>query len=82
MKGYSLGTQAMREMHEPVLQACYEKNLRVVASSFDGQWAKLATRDKKGKPLTEIQLQRDVYGDASKKYWDAISEKTDIRVKY
>lgn len=75
MKGYSLGTQVMREMHEHVLQACYEKNLRVVASCFDGQWTKLATRDKKGKPLTEMQLQRDVYGDASKMSRDAIVRK-------
>ncbi|XP_062569232.1 uncharacterized protein LOC134231307 [Saccostrea cucullata] len=72
MKGYSLGTQVMRDMHEHVLQACHEKKLQVIASCFDGQWAKLRTRDKKGKPLTLMQLQRDVYEEATKMTRDAI----------
>ncbi|XP_071133796.1 uncharacterized protein [Mytilus edulis] len=75
MKGYSLGTKPMREMHEDVLRMCHEKKINVVASCFDGQWAKLSTRDKNDKPLTIMQLQRDVYSEASKLTRDAIVKK-------
>ncbi|CAG2256016.1 unnamed protein product [Mytilus edulis] len=75
MKGYSLGTKPMREMHEDVLRMCHEKQINVVASCFDSQWAKLSTRDKNDKPLTIMQLQRDVYSEASKLTRDAIVKK-------
>ena len=60
LKGYSLATKTIRNMHDELLQACHQKNINVVCSCFDGQWLKLATRDKNDKPLTLIQLQRDV----------------------
>lgn len=66
MKGYSLPVQQMRAMHDHVLQRCYEKNIDVVCSTFDGQWLGLATRDEANKPLTLLQLQRDVYEQSSK----------------
>jgi hypothetical protein len=66
MAGYSLPVKPMRNMHEDILEHCFQKGMNVVCSSFDGQWLKLATRDSSDRPLTLIQLQRDVYDNASK----------------
>ena len=66
MKGYSLGVKQMRAMHDTVLQSCHSSGLDIVCSCFDGQWVKVATRDGKDKPLTLLQLQRDVYDESCK----------------
>lgn len=63
LKGYSLSTPIMRAMHNDILQECYKKQVNVVCSCFDGQWLKLATRDNDNKPLTLLQLQRDVWDE-------------------
>ena len=62
----------MRKMHEEVLKACYEKGINVICTCFDGQWIKLATRDKQDRAITMIQLQRDVYTKACKAKRDVI----------
>lgn len=72
MKGYSLPNQPMREMHEHILDECYKRGIDVVCSCFDGQWIKLATRDQDDRPLTLLQLQRDVYDNACKEKRTAI----------
>ena len=67
MKGYSLDNDVMRNMCETVMQALHDKEISVVCSTFDGQWNKLASRDQEGRPLTLIQLQRDVATIATKR---------------
>ena len=66
MCGYSLPIKPMRDIHEDILNNCFQKGINVVCSCFDGQWLKLATRDATVRPLTLIQLQRYVYEEASK----------------
>lgn len=66
LKGYSLKAEQMRSMCRDVIKACVDKGLRVVCLSFDGQWLTLVHRDHDGKPLTLLQLQKDVYKIASK----------------
>ena len=64
MKGYSMKTEVMRSMIEQVLHECYTRGLYVPVISFDGQWYNIAIRDRHGKPLTMLQLQKDVYSEA------------------
>lgn len=66
LKGYSLTCAQMRSMCDDVLKFCTEKEMNIVCMAFDGQWLKLIVRDADGKPLTLLQLQRDVYDDACK----------------
>lgn len=61
LKGYSLPTSTLREMVEHVVQVCMQKGLYIPVCSFDGQWYRMAVRDRNEKPLTLLQLQRDVY---------------------
>ena len=49
-----------------ILDVCFSKHINVASSCFDGQWLKLANRDKNNKPLTKIQLQRNVWDLATK----------------
>ncbi|XP_076088264.1 uncharacterized protein LOC143058683 [Mytilus galloprovincialis] len=72
MKGYSLPTSPMRNMHNAMLQACYDKDIHIACSCFDGQWIKLASRDASDKPLTLLQLQRDVSEKSRKTSRDVI----------
>ena len=72
MKGYSLSTPIMRAMHEDILQKCYDKGIDVACSCFDGQWLKMATRSRDDKPLTLLQLQRDVWDKSKKESRDTI----------
>ena len=62
LKGYSLPVDVMRNMSEEVLKACVDKNIHVVGMSFDGQWVGLLSRSADGKPLTQLQLQKDIWG--------------------
>lgn len=59
-------TQTMRTMNEHILEECNARGIDIVCTCFDGQWIKLATRDVDERPLTVLQLQRDVYETASK----------------
>ena len=72
MKGYSLTTTVMRKMHNDILQACFDKGLDVVCSCFDGQWLKFATRDDHNRPLTQLQLQCDVWDQCRKEKRETI----------
>ncbi|MEW8545287.1 MAG: hypothetical protein AB2693_17330 [Candidatus Thiodiazotropha sp.] len=65
--GYSMRSDVMRNMVERVLHECYIRDLYVPVVSFDGQWYSLAIRDSHGKPLTLLQLQKDVYTEAKHK---------------
>ncbi|CAC5400819.1 unnamed protein product [Mytilus coruscus] len=56
----------MRTMNEHILEECNARGIDIVCTCFDGQWIKLATRDVDERPLTLLQLQRDVYETASK----------------
>ena len=64
MKGYSLDSNIMRQMCDTVLAKAHEKGIRIVCTTFDGQWANIAMRDDEGNPLTLMQLQRDVWSYA------------------
>ena len=57
----------MRNMIECVLQECYVPGLYIPVISFDAKWFSLAIRDSHGKPLTMLQLQKDVYTEAKHK---------------
>ena len=70
--GYSLTTQVFRKIVESVHNQCHNAGIHIPCSSFDGQWHNLAVRDKDGKPLTMLQLQKDVWQDFCK------LQKTDI----
>ena len=63
MKGYSLTTNTMRLMNDVVLDACHSRGIQVACSTFDGQWLPMATKSAKGKPLTLMQLSRDIWRD-------------------
>lgn len=65
-KGYSLKTEVMRNMIERVLNECYQHGLYTPVISFDGQWYCIAVRDKDGKPLTVLQLQKDTFSEAKR----------------
>ncbi|CAG2203306.1 unnamed protein product [Mytilus edulis] len=60
-KGYSLTTNVFRNIVENVHNQCHTAGVHIPCSSFDGQWHNLAVRDKDGKPLTMLQLQKDVW---------------------
>ena len=66
LKGYSMKTKVMRLMLDRVLQVCYETGLYCPVISFDGQWYLIAIRDNNDKPLTMLQLQKDVFQEAKK----------------
>lgn len=66
LKGYSLPTETLREMLHHVLAETFRRGLYVPICSFDGQWYKLNVRDSIGKPLTVLQLQKDVYTEVKR----------------
>ena len=61
LKGYSMPTETLRRMIEDVLSHCKKRGLYVPVVSFDGQWCKLAVRDRDENPLTVLQLQKTVF---------------------
>lgn len=65
-KGYSLTTNVFRNIVENVHNQCHTAGVHIPCSSFDGQWHNLAVRDKDGKPLTMLQLQKDVWQENCK----------------
>lgn len=60
-RGYSLDSGTMRNIANHVSDACNKIGLHIPATSFDGQWHVLAVRDEHDKPLTKLQLQKDVW---------------------
>ena len=46
--------------------SCNRKGLHVPAVSFDGQWHNMAVRSLQKKPLTMLQLQKDVWRESEK----------------
>jgi hypothetical protein len=65
-KGYSLTTEVFRQIVEYVRNKCHQENLHIPCSSFDDQWHNMAVRDVCGRPLTILQLQKDVWSDTKK----------------
>ena len=65
-KGYSLNTETMRSIYEKVMNECHRKGLHVPAVSFDGQWHNIAVRSVQNKPLTILQLQKDVWKESER----------------
>ena len=63
LKGYSLPIDILRKMIEHVLVECQGKGLYTPVCSFDGQWCKMAVRDRYNEPLTILQLQKDTYSE-------------------
>ena len=63
LKGYSLPIDIIRQMIEHVLVECQRKGLYTPVCSFDGQWCKMAVRDRYNRPLTILQLQKDTYSE-------------------
>ena len=64
LKGYSMSVELMRRMLYDVLEACANRGLYTPIVSFDGQWSTLAMRSTTGKPLTILQLQKDVWRES------------------
>ncbi|MES9972477.1 MAG: hypothetical protein ABW092_20780 [Candidatus Thiodiazotropha sp.] len=63
LKGYSLPIDILRKMIEHVLLECQQKDLYTPVCCFDGQWCRMAVRDRNNKPLTILQLQKDTYSE-------------------
>jgi hypothetical protein len=61
LKGYSLDAQTMRQMCNFVIGECAKEGIRIVGMVTDGQLHRLICRDEDDKPLTRLQLQKDVW---------------------
>ncbi|KAH3864844.1 hypothetical protein DPMN_027873 [Dreissena polymorpha] len=66
-KGYSLDCSTMRMIAEHVMNECKKAGIHIPAVSFDGQWHVLSVRDDNDKPLTVLQLHKDVWREVEKK---------------
>ena len=66
LSGYSLTVQSMRSMMENIICECYDRDIAVKALSTDGQFYRLAVRDKEDKPLTLLQLVKDTWEKVKK----------------
>ena len=64
--GYSLPMDKARVLTAHCKRACEEKGLDVVAIASDGEFIPLMVRDRENKPLTMLQLSKDVWNDACK----------------
>ena len=73
-KGYSMKTKVMRLMLDKVLQVCYENGMYCPVVSFDGQWYLIAIRDNNDRPLTVLQLQKDVFQEAKNQSKSALTK--------
>ena len=60
LKGYSLTSDMFHKMIE-VRNECHDLGIHVVANCFDGQWSKLTTCSIDGKPLAQLQFQKDCW---------------------
>lgn len=66
LSGYSLKVDSIRELMLTLILQCEQNGMRVDAVSADGQFCRLAIRDKDGRPLTLLQLQKDVWEKCKK----------------
>lgn len=66
LKDYKLTSTAMRAATYYVLEKLSERGIRVCSFSTDGQWINLMVRDANCKPLTPLQLQKDVWTKVQK----------------
>jgi hypothetical protein len=74
-KGYSLTTKTIRDITEEVHTCAHNNGIHVPCSSFDGQWHGIVIRSTDNKPLTILQLQKDVWNSVIKmSKCDIISE--------
>ena len=62
--GYSFTTDQAANILKEIRQKCNERGLNVLVQCFDGAFAKLAVRGEDGKPLTMLQLSKDVWSSA------------------
>ena len=83
LKDYKFTSNMLREASNYVLEECVKYGLRVPLLAFDGQWYNLMVRDENHKPLTKLQLQKDVWAKVSKMKKNEIVEtlKTINKVK-
>ncbi|KAH3847300.1 hypothetical protein DPMN_089620 [Dreissena polymorpha] len=68
----------MRTIAEHVMNECRNAGIHIPAVSFDGQWHVLSVRDDNDKPLTVLQLQKDVWREVEKKKVDIVKELKDL----
>ena len=66
LKDYKFSTEALRKACNHVLGECAKRGLKVALLAFDGQWYSLMVRDSEGEPLTQLQLQKDVWNSVAK----------------
>ena len=64
-KGYSLNVNIMRKFLISVQNDYYQRGVHAPAICFDGQWHNLSVRSEESKPLTLLQLQKDVWKEAT-----------------
>ena len=75
MKDYRLTSEQLRAATDDVLKECKDNEIHVPLIAFDGQWYHLLGRDGDGKPLTQLQVQKDVWTDITKLSKKAIVDK-------
>lgn len=61
LKGKSMSQKCMRTLLDYVFLHLYDEKTRILCTAMDGQWAGVVNRDRNDKPLTEFELQRDVW---------------------
>lgn len=61
LKGRSLKQDTMRQLLDHVYQTLHANEARLLCTTMDGQWQGIVCRDRHDNPLTELQLQRDVW---------------------
>ena len=66
LKDYKFTCDMLRQASNHVLEECVKHGLKVPLLAFDGQWYKLMVRDKGHKPLTKLQLQKDIWSKVAK----------------
>ncbi|KAH3724879.1 hypothetical protein DPMN_050706 [Dreissena polymorpha] len=65
----------MKRIAEHVLNVCHDAEIHIPAISFDGKWHLLAVRDANNKPLTKLQLQKDIWKEIEgKKKQEVLAE--------
>ena len=65
-RGYSLSMDIFREILEVCKEKCIASDIDVIVSAADGEIIPLIVRGKKGNPLTQLQLSKDIWAETSK----------------
>ena len=66
LAGYSVKTENIRSLLFNVLRECVKRGLHVPVLSSDGQFYKLAVQNRRGEPLTVLQLAKNVWKSSCK----------------